>query len=69
MEGIETMDRQRMKRAFTCHEGLVFTAMFTLIFIVTSLVMIDYRGLQRLMTDMDLFTILYNNPYRPITGL
>src|SRR5699024_10256251 len=58
MEGIETMDRQRMKQAFMSHEGLVFTAMFTLIFIVNSLIMIDYRGLQRLMTDMDPFTIL-----------
>src|SRR5699024_11735536 len=58
MEGIETMDRQKMNQAFMSHEGLVFTAAFTLIFIVTNLIMIDYRGLQRLMTNMDPFTIL-----------
>ncbi|WP_156811637.1 O-antigen ligase domain-containing protein [Salinicoccus carnicancri] len=52
------MDRLRMKQAFLSHEGLVFTAMFTLIFTVTSLIMIDYRGLQSHVAGMDPFTIL-----------
>ncbi|WP_234960346.1 O-antigen ligase family protein [Salinicoccus halodurans] len=52
------MDTQKMKQAFMSHEGLIFTLMFTLIFIVTNLIMIDYRGLQSLITNMDPFTIL-----------
>lgn len=52
------MDRQNMRRAFLSHEGLIFTAMFTLIFILTNLLMIDYRGMQTLVTNMDPFNIL-----------
>jgi len=55
---MESMDRLRMKQAFLSHEGLVFTAMFALIFTVTSLIMIDYRGLQSHVAGMDPFTIL-----------
>lgn len=52
------MEAQNMKRAFLSHEGLIFTVMFTLIFILTNLLMIDYKGLQSLITNMDPFTIL-----------
>lgn len=52
------MDRLSMKKAFLSHEGFVFTAMFTLIFTVTSLIMIDYRGLHSRVAGMDPFTIL-----------
>ena len=54
----EAMEAQNMKRAFLSHEGLIFTVMFTLIFILTNLLMIDYKGLQSLITNMDPFTIL-----------
>jgi len=43
-------DIQEMKRIFTSSEGVRLTFIFTLIFIVTNLIMVDFRGVQNLMT-------------------
>ncbi|WP_411843758.1 O-antigen ligase domain-containing protein [Salinicoccus sp. HZC-1] len=52
------MDIQWMRQKILSHEGLIFTLIFTLIFILTNLVMIDFKNMQRLVSNMDPFTIL-----------
>lgn len=52
------MDKQEIKLLFTSYEGVLFTSLFTLIFIVTNLIMVDYRGVLGLVTDQTPFFIL-----------
>lgn len=44
------MDMQEMKRIFSSSEGMMLTFIFTLMFIVTNLIMVDVGGVQDLMT-------------------
>ncbi|SDL29950.1 hypothetical protein SAMN05216216_13914 [Lacicoccus qingdaonensis] len=44
------MVMQEMKRIFTSNEGILLTFIFTLIFIITNLVMVDFAGVQALIT-------------------
>ena len=44
------MVMQEMKRIFTSYEGILLTFIFTLIFIITNLVMVDFAGVQALIT-------------------
>lgn len=44
------MDMQEMKRIFSSSEGMTLTFIFTLMFIVTNLIMVDVGGVQDLMT-------------------
>lgn len=48
--GVGVMVMQEMKRIFTSNEGIVLTFIFTLIFIITNLVMVDFAGVQALIT-------------------
>lgn len=52
------MTGQDMKRIFTSHEGILFTLIFTFIFIITNLIMIDFRGIQAAVTGQTPFFIL-----------
>ncbi|SOC37565.1 O-antigen ligase domain-containing protein [Salinicoccus kekensis] len=47
------MDMQEMKRIFSSNEGIILTFIFTLIFIITNLIMVDFAGVQELMTGQD----------------
>lgn len=44
------MVMHEMKRIFTSYEGILLTFIFTLIFIITNLVMVDFAGVQALIT-------------------
>ncbi|HLQ97576.1 MAG TPA: O-antigen ligase domain-containing protein, partial [Candidatus Dormibacteraeota bacterium] len=52
------MTKQDMKRRFTSYEGFLFTLIFTLIFIITNLIMIDFRSIQNTVTGQTPFYIL-----------
>ncbi|MCD2136425.1 O-antigen ligase family protein [Salinicoccus halitifaciens] len=47
------MDMQEMKRIFSSNEGIVLTFIFTLIFIITNLIMVDFAGVQELIIGQD----------------
>lgn len=44
------MGMEEMKRIFSSRDGMMLTFIFTLLFIVTNLIMVDFRGIQGLMT-------------------
>ncbi|MCG7333036.1 O-antigen ligase family protein [Salinicoccus roseus] len=45
-------------RAYFTYEAIVFTTVFTLLFMVTNIFMIDYRNLQSMIASQDAFMIL-----------
>ena len=45
-------------RAYFTYEAIVFTTVFTLLFMVTNIFMIDYRNLQSMIASQDPFMIL-----------
>ncbi|MXQ50948.1 O-antigen ligase domain-containing protein [Salinicoccus hispanicus] len=47
-----------MHRSYFTYEALLFIAIFTLLFITTNVVMIDYRGIQSMVSSQDPFMIL-----------
>ncbi|WP_237605353.1 O-antigen ligase family protein [Salinicoccus sp. ID82-1] len=52
------MARINMHRSYFTYEALLFIAVFTVLFVITNIVMMDYRGIQDLISSQDPFMIL-----------
>ncbi|WP_271402349.1 O-antigen ligase family protein [Salinicoccus roseus] len=52
------MTRLSVDRAYCTYEAFVFTTVFTLLFMVTNIFMIDYRNIQSMISSQDPFMIL-----------